>query len=98
MQKEAFGSVQQYESAFAALLRERMPANRWEILRHHFESHRHTATAQQLAERVGYSNYGGVNSHGSFARDVAAKLRINEKPRGFWLFVLVDWADESPGP
>jgi hypothetical protein len=46
---------------------------------------------------VGYKNFGGINSqYGLFAKDVASKLGVAEERLGFWLFVLVDWADEQP--
>jgi len=64
------------------------------LLRAHYEARGHVRTYPQLAKRVGYANYGGVNSqYGRLARRVASKLGVTALPEeGFWGIVIVEWA------
>jgi hypothetical protein len=96
MIKKHFGTVDDYAAALAAVIAEGVPQRHIDLLRAHYESPRHIATARQLARTVGYVNYGGVNmQYGTLAHRVASRLGVVEPPNGFWLFVLVDWASSS---
>ena len=67
----------------------------------HFNAPHHTTTWAQLAEKVGYKEGRAVNlQYGKFGERVARQLGLNDKPLdpngfGWWLWCLVDWADES---
>jgi hypothetical protein len=93
MDHEEFGTSDAYNRAFQAILSEGIPENHLALLRAHFQAPGHTVTWAQLAKRVGYANRSAVNlQYGTLARRVAKQLRIDEAPKGFWLFVLVGWA------
>ena len=95
MNHEEFGTNDAYYRAFQAILLEGIPENHLALLRGHFHAPAHTVTWAQLAKRVGYANGSAVNlQYGTLARRVARLLRIDEAPKGFWLFVLVGWADK----
>ncbi len=57
----AFGTTDDYIRAFEAVRSEGMSNKHLALLQAHFESPNHTATAQQLAERVNYADYRAVN-------------------------------------
>jgi hypothetical protein len=93
MRKMHFGTAEDYTKALAAVVAEGVPEKHIELLRAHFEAPGHKRTARQLAQAVGYANYGGVNlQYGILAKRVASRLGVVEPPNGFWLFVLVEWA------
>jgi hypothetical protein len=95
MNHEEFGSSDAYYRAFQAILSEGLPENHLALLRAHFQAPKHTATWAQLAKEVGYANRNAVNlQYGTLAGRVAKRLRISERPEGFWLYVLAGWAHE----
>ncbi len=95
MHEEEFGTAEDYIRAFAALLREGIAEKYVALLQAHFKAPQHTATWAQIAKAVGYANGNAVNLHyGTLASRVAHHLGVVEPPQGFWLFVLVRWADE----
>ena len=53
-------SVEEYQRVLARLQAE-LPERHVELLRAHYRSPRHTATAAQLAEAVGYAGWRAVN-------------------------------------
>lgn len=62
------------------------------MLKAHANAPRHVTTASQLAKAVGYKNYRATNlQYGKFAHRVVRRLRVPAPPKGFWLYVLVDW-------
>lgn len=92
-----FGNADTYLRAFSVLEKEGIPPKHLELLRAHVESANQTATWPELAQAVGYANSHAVNlQYGKLARRVAEQLGFSQPPRGFWLFVLVDWAKEHP--
>ena len=92
---EQFGTAVDYTRALQAIVAEGIPHRHTALLQAHFDSPQHTATARQLAERVGYASYRGVNlQYGTLAHRIGERLGLAEPPRGFWLFVLADWAAE----
>ena len=94
MTKTHFGTADEYTAALSAVVAEGVSDRQIELLRAHYKAPRHTATARQLANAVGYANYGGVNiQYGTLAHRIASRLGIVEPPNGFWLFVLVNWAN-----
>lgn len=95
MPEEEFGTVGDYVKVFEALLKEGIAENHLALMQAHFKAPHHTATWAQIAKAVGYANGNAVNLHyGTLASRVAHHLGIVEPPNGFWLFVLVKWADE----
>jgi 5-methylcytosine-specific restriction endonuclease McrA len=95
MPEEEFGTVSDYVKVFEVLLKEGIAENHLALLQAHFKAPHHTATWAQIAKAVGYANGSAVNLHyGTLASRVAHHLRIAEPPNGFWLFVLVKWADD----
>jgi len=93
MQEDEFGTAEDYYNAFRALLKTGVSEKHLDLLRAHFAAPDHTAPWADLAEAVGYKSGAAVNlQYGSLAKRVAQELGITERPRGFWLFVLVDWA------
>jgi hypothetical protein len=91
---EEFGTVDDYMRAFEAVRAEGIPDKHIALLQAHYEAPDHTATAQQLAESVGYAHFRAVNlQYGTLAHRIGDCLGIIEPPMGFWLFVLVDWAE-----
>jgi 5-methylcytosine-specific restriction endonuclease McrA len=92
---DEFGTVADYYKAFQALqgkgkgIHEKHLA----LLNAHFDAPNHTASWAQLAKLVGYSDGDAVNlQYGTLAGRVAQQLGIQEKPKGFWLHVMVKWA------
>lgn len=97
MNHEEFGTAEDYYRAFRVLLSSEkgIHHNHIGLLRAHFESPDHTAPWSALAEAVGYKNWKGVNlQYGILAKRVGEELGYEERPRGFWLFILVDWAHD----
>lgn len=95
MNPTEFGSRADYHRAFKALAEEGLPSKHLALLRLHHAAPNHTTTWKRLAAAVGYHRGSDVNlQYGRLAHRVADQLGIRKKPRGFWLFVLVDWADE----
>jgi hypothetical protein len=91
-----FGTGEDYANALRAVIAEGVPEKHIELLRAHCLATRRTRTASQLARDVGYANYGAVNlQYGTLAHRVGSRLGLTEPPRGFWLFVLVDWAGST---
>jgi hypothetical protein len=85
--------------AFKALLLnpKNITLNQRRLLRLHFESPGHCRSAQELAETMGYKNFGGVNSqYGTLAHRVGDRLGVSLPPEGFWLFILAEWGDQGP--
>ena len=72
------------------------------LLEAHLAAPNHTTTWQDLAEVVGMKGYRAVNMHyGKLAHEVGELLGFTKVPKeypeaskGFWLLVLVDWAEE----
>jgi hypothetical protein len=91
---EDFGTVDDYTRALQTVLKEEgVPEKHLDILRAHCEAPDRTSTANKLAQAVGYANGNAVNlQYGTLAHRVATELGVPEPPKGFWLFVLVDWA------
>jgi 5-methylcytosine-specific restriction protein A len=93
MKHEEFGSPDDYFRAFRAIIDEGLSEKERALLQAHFAAQDHTVTWTQLAENVGYAQGRAVNAaYGSLARRVAKVLGVEEKPEGFWLFVLVGHA------
>jgi hypothetical protein len=97
---EQFGAAEDYTRALQALMAEGIPDHHRTILQAHFNAPDQTASAQRLAERVGYASYRAVNLHyGKFAERIARLLGLSGKPldpngNAWWLWVLVCWANE----
>lgn len=90
---DTFGTVDDYFKAFQALQEEGIHEQHRALLKVHCDAPKHTATWAQLAKVVGYPNGDTVNmQYGTLARRVAEQLGVREKPKGFWLYVLADWA------
>ena len=90
-----FGTVDDYIKALENIIAERLPKSHVTLLRKHCEAPQHISTAYRLAQAVGYANGNAVNlQYGILAHRVATELGVDEAPKGFWLYVLVDWADE----
>ena len=87
-----FAAPAQYAHAIAAAL-DQGPEKHRELLQAHFQAPRRARTYSQLAEDVGYANYGAVNlQYGILAHRVADGLGIFDQPsEGFWGIVLVEW-------
>jgi hypothetical protein len=100
MDREEFGTADDYFRALQSVLGEHVPPKHLAMLREHFNAPDHTTTWWQLAQKVGYPNFNTVNlQYGTFAERVARQLGLSEKPPdpngyGWWLWVLVHWADE----
>lgn len=94
--EEEFGTAADYVEAFKALEKEGLlPRRHKALMQAHFQAVDHTSSWEQLAEDVGYSGGRAVNlQYGTLAGRVARRLGITDRPRGFWLFVLADWAPE----
>jgi len=81
MSKEPVRTVDDYVSALAQVVSEGLPDKHLELLRAHFEAPRHAATAQELARKVGYRNYGAVNlQYGRLAHRVGNHLGFTKPP------------------
>lgn len=89
-----FGNVDEYATALGNVI-PHATGKQIDILRAHCEAPRRTETAQELALAVGYANFKGANGqYGGFAHRMAVELGILERPRGFWLYILVDFAGD----
>lgn len=67
-------------------------ATHMELLRAHFEAAREPISWRTLGKRVGL-DWNVVNlQYGHFAGRFAREMGINEKPEGFWLHVVAEWA------
>lgn len=96
LKHEEFGTADDYLRAFKTIVAKGIPDKHVELLRAHFAAPERTVTWAQLAAEVGYANGPAVNlQYGTLARRVAHLLGIKAKPRGFWLNVLTDWAEEA---
>ncbi len=95
--EEEFGTATAYIEAFEALEKEGLlPQSHKALMQAHFQALDHTSSWEQLAEDVGYSGGRAVNlQYGTLAGRVARRLGVTSRPRGFWLFVLADWAQEK---
>jgi 5-methylcytosine-specific restriction endonuclease McrA len=90
MSNDELATADDYFKAFEALQKEGLAEKPIALLQAHFNAPNHTATMQQLADAVGYANYGGANmQYGTLGRRVGEKLGIS-KP-SFWIFVLVEF-------
>lgn len=95
MNDEQFGTADDYLRAFQAIKAEGIPEKHIALLQAHVGAPNHTTTWARLAEEVGYAKGSAVNlQYGKLAGRVAEKLRITEAPQGFWLYVLVSWAND----
>jgi hypothetical protein len=93
--KGEFGSVNDYFRAFRAVISKGIAKKHLALLRKHYQAPGHISTATKLAKAVRYPSYRTINTqYGTLAHRVARELGIEEPPRGFWLYVLVDWAGE----
>jgi hypothetical protein len=91
-----FGSAEEYANALGTVIAEGVPEKHIELLQAHCLAPRRTRTATELAHHVGYANYSAVNlQYGRLAHRVGSQLGLIEPPRGFWLFVLVNWAGST---
>ena len=78
----SFPAVDDYRALFALASYWLQPSQK-RMLESHLRAPNHTATATELAEKMGYPNYGTVNMlYGSLAATVTAKLNLNK----------VDWS------
>jgi hypothetical protein len=93
MRDDEFGSADDYLKAFEALQEEGIHENHIALLKAHFKAPKYTTTWARLAKAVGYPGGDSVNmQYGALAHRVAHKLGIQERPKNFWLWVLVVWA------
>jgi len=90
------GTAANFYKAFEALQEEGIPDNTVALLQAHFNAPNHTATMAQLAEAVGFANYGGANmQYGILGRRLGEKLGIDKTTLGFWLHILAEWAGKG---
>jgi 5-methylcytosine-specific restriction endonuclease McrA len=95
MREEEFGTADDYVKALAALLREGIAEKHVALVQAHFKAPHHIANWAQIARAVGYASGNAVNLHyGMLASRVAHHLGVVEPPNGFWLFVLIKWAED----
>jgi hypothetical protein len=89
-----FGDTEAYVKAFRDVIRgEGIAEEHKAILLAHYQSPAHTATWAQLADEIGYANWGGISlQYGKLAHRIAERLGVLEPPKGFWIYVLADWA------
>jgi hypothetical protein len=88
-----FGTAEDYTRALGTVIGEGLPVKHLHLLRAHCEAPKRKRTNDRLAKAVGYANYRAANlQYGRLAHRVATELGVRQKPNGFWLFVLVDWA------
>jgi hypothetical protein len=81
---EEFGTAEDYTRALQAIMAEGIPHRHTALLQTHFDSPQHTATARQIAKRVGYASYRAVNlQYGTLAHRIGQRLGIGEPPWGF---------------
>lgn len=96
MSNTKFGTADDYYRAFAAIQKKGIPEKHIALLQAHFQAPRHTATWAQLASVVGFANGDAVNlQYGKLAGRVARLLGVVEPPKGFWLYVLAEWAKKK---
>lgn len=73
-------SVAEYKRALTSL-RARLHPNHQKLLKSHFRSHRHTATASHLAKLVGYSGYRAINlQYGKLGKRIAIAIGGSYRP------------------
>ncbi len=95
---EQFGTKDKYIKAFTNLQNERngmgIITNHRALLKAHLCSPNYTSTWEQLAKDAKCYKAGHtVNlQYGKLAHRIAKELGITEPPKGFWLYVLADWA------
>ena len=87
-------TAEEYARAFG-VLGDKMPTG-WALIEAHLEAQ--ITTWEDLAKPAGLKSYRAVNAHyGKFAHAVGELLGFVEAPYGYWVFVLVAWAEEQPG-
>jgi len=79
--KESFGTVDDYVKAFENARRKKIHPNTIALLRLHFKAPYHTATHEQLAKKIGYADYRGVNgANGRLGSQIGKALRMPAAP------------------
>lgn len=93
-----FGGEDDYFKALSLVLKEGVPDKQLAILKAHFQASEHTASAQFLADAVGYKAFISANgAYAKLARRISEALGVINKPsEGFWLFVLAKWGSRDP--
>ena len=87
-------TAEEYARAFR-VLGDKMPTG-WALIEAHLKAQ--ITTWEDLAKPAGLKSYRAVNAHyGKFAHAVGELLGFVEAPYGYWVFVLVAWAEEQPG-
>jgi hypothetical protein len=93
MATKHFGTAAEYAAALKEAMRD-ASGKQIDLLRAHCVAPKNTTTWSSLAQEVGYKNFRAVNLHyGVLAHRVGTILGRARPPEGFWLFVLVHWAD-----
>lgn len=89
---ETFAAVGYFET-FATLKEYgKFDENLVKLLKAHFNAPNHTATPAQLAKKVGYANYGGVNlRYGTLGHLVGKRVGLAKPPGGYWIFVIEEF-------
>ncbi len=93
-----FGRKHEYLRALSAVIAKGISEEERALLSAHLRSPDQTASAQRLAEMLGYPTHGLVGSiYASLSQRVAEQLGVLQIPReGFWLVVLAELADPAP--
>ncbi|MCR5813128.1 MAG: hypothetical protein K6G15_01360 [Desulfovibrio sp.] len=74
--------------------------NNIKILREHYNSPNYTTTATELAEKLGYKSFSGINgAYGNFVKKLAIEYGWTEedkKREGFcWLYFILDFENKG---
>lgn len=101
---DKYGSEDDYYNALVALDERGISSNHRAMLLEHLSAPNQTVTWADLAQVVGYQSYKVVNlQYGAFAHRLADAMGVTEAPlkdlfppKGWWGYVLVEWADQ-PG-
>jgi hypothetical protein len=98
---ELYGSADDYYAALSSLNERGISPKHRRMLLSHLNAPNHIVTWEDLAKAVGYASYKIVNlQYGSLAHRLAEELGVDEPPlrevwpKGWWGYVLVDWADK----
>ena len=98
---ELYGTADDYYDALSVLEKRGISPKHRCMLLAHLNAPNHTVTWENLAKACGYASYRSVNlQYGALAHRLADELGVEEAPlrevwlKGWWGFVLVDWADE----
>lgn len=95
MNHDEYGTTEDYAQAFMIVDHEGIHEKHKALLQAHASAPGRTASWTEIAQVVGYINGRAVNlQYGRLAKRVAKELGIAAPPRGFWLHIFADWADE----